>query len=256
MENFDILKELGLTDGEVKVYFALFELGTTTVGPLSKKSGVTHAKVYPILEKLIAKGLASHTILRGRKHFSATNPDSLMELVDKKVRELGEERKKISDIIPSLKAKSQAFETAQYSRVFEGMKGLRSLFQELFGQNKENAEICVFGINDLIKQERFVSFLRFYHDQRHEHNVTLRLILNPTEINRNEVRDGRKQGWFGSGDEAKFVETVFPVGLFIFKDHVITIIADEDATAFDIRSWSNAQRYREFFDAMWSQAKK
>ena len=45
MTDTAVLRELGFTDGEIKVYFALFELGETTVGPISKKSRVTHAKV-------------------------------------------------------------------------------------------------------------------------------------------------------------------------------------------------------------------
>ena len=113
----------------------------------------------------------------------------------------------------------------------------------------------MFGINDLITQDRFVSFLRFYHDLRHEKSINLRLILSPTEVNRREAEEGRNSGWFLKSDQVKFVKTIFPVGLFIFKDHVITIISDEDVTAFDIRSWTNAERYRTFFEEVWS-AKK
>ncbi|MFC1691843.1 TrmB family transcriptional regulator, partial [Nanoarchaeota archaeon] len=128
MQQKAILKDLGFTEGEIKVYYALFDLGETTVGPISKKSGVTHAKVYPILEKLINKGLVSHVIKSNRKYFSAINPESLLEYIDKKVRNLEEEKEKIKEIIPALLAKQKEQEKVQYSRVFEGMKGLKSLF--------------------------------------------------------------------------------------------------------------------------------
>ena len=36
-----ILEELGFSKGEVKVYFALLELGESSIGPVAKKSGVT-----------------------------------------------------------------------------------------------------------------------------------------------------------------------------------------------------------------------
>ena len=34
------LKEAGLTDGEIKVYLALLELGSSTTGPVIEKSGI------------------------------------------------------------------------------------------------------------------------------------------------------------------------------------------------------------------------
>lgn len=252
MKNIELLSKLGLTRGEIKVYLGLFELGESTVGPISKESGVTHAKVYPILDKLIAKGLASHSIRRGRKHFCATNPDSLLELVDKQVRKLSEERANLKELIPSLKAKSKAFENAQYCRVYEGFKGLRSLFQELFENNKGPSEICVLGINDLFDQLGFVSFLRFYHDLRHKNKISLRLILNPTKTNYYEVEQCRKTGQFDKKDKTKFVKTSFPLGIFIFKDHVISIISGENVTAFDMKSNQASERYRNFFNSVWS----
>ncbi|MBW2987726.1 hypothetical protein KY336_04200, partial [Candidatus Woesearchaeota archaeon] len=48
-------------------------------------------------------------------------------------------------------------------------------------------------------------------------------------------------------DIVKYVDIVFPSGVFIFKDHVINIVADEEVTAFDIKSKQNAERYRKFF---------
>ena len=250
MDNKQILQELGLTEGEIKVYFSMFELGETTVGPISKKSGITHAKVYPILEKLINKGLVSHIIKEGRKNFSATHPDSLLEFVDSKVRNLEKEKQKIKDLIPSLLAKQKELEKVQYSRVFEGFRGLRALFYELFGTNKKNTEIYVLGLNELLKKIEFQNFFRFYHDLRKKNNIKLKLILNKNVksfFNKNYIpsKDYEKP------DKIKFVDVTFPTGVFIFKDHVITIIADEKVTAFDIKSKQNTERYKKFFDEIW-----
>ena len=34
------LKAAGLTDGEIKVYLALLEIGSSTIGPILEKSGI------------------------------------------------------------------------------------------------------------------------------------------------------------------------------------------------------------------------
>jgi len=249
MNNKQILRELGFTEGEIKVYFALFGLGQSTVGPISRKSGITHAKVYPILTKLIDKGLASFVIKKGRKNFSATHPNSLLEFVDTKVRILEEEKAKIKQIIPSLLAKQKEQEEAQYSRVFEGFRGLRSLFYELFGSNKEKEKILVFGLNKPLKQANFISFFKFYHDLRKKNKIGLKLILD-SGMKKFIEQTYQGYGYF-SKNEVKYMDVAFPTGVFIFKDHVINIIAEEKVTAFDIKSKQNAQRYKKFFNEIW-----
>ena len=47
-----LLHDIGLTDGETKVYLALISLGTTKTGPLASKAGVSSSKVYKILDRL------------------------------------------------------------------------------------------------------------------------------------------------------------------------------------------------------------
>ena len=112
-------------------------------------------------------------------------------------------------------------------------------------------EICVLGINDLIQQEGFMSFLCFYHDLRHKNKISLRLILNPTETNYREVEESRKTGMFKGRDKVKLVETTFPLGIFIFKDHVINIISGDQVTAFDMKSKQASERFRNFFNSIW-----
>ncbi len=241
-----ILKDLGFTDGEIKVYTSLFEIGETSVGPISKQSGVTHAKVYPILDKLIKKGLVSHVLKEGTKHFAATHPNSLLEFVNKKVRSLEEEKESINKIIPSLLAKQKEKEKTQYSRVFEGMKGLRALFYELFSENKKKTEICVFGMNEVLKQPRFKSFFNWYHPMRAKHNITLKLILKKHMAG--HVKDNPQ---YSPPNKVKLVNMIYPTGVFIFKDHVINIVVGEKVTAFDTKSELNAKRYKEYFNSIW-----
>ena len=67
--NTEVLERIGFTKGEAKVYFALLELGESTIGPISKKSNVTVSKTYPILDKLTQKGLVTRVIKFKKNHF-------------------------------------------------------------------------------------------------------------------------------------------------------------------------------------------
>ena len=59
----ELFKEIGFTEREIKVYFALIELGTSTVGPISKKTKLQPAKVYETIDKLKEKGLVSYIVV-------------------------------------------------------------------------------------------------------------------------------------------------------------------------------------------------
>ena len=57
--DIELLKEVGLTEGEIKVYLALFKIGASSTGPIVKEAKIHSSKVYPILDRLIEKGLVS-----------------------------------------------------------------------------------------------------------------------------------------------------------------------------------------------------
>ena len=53
------LKRIGLTEGEIKIYNALLELGETTRTELAKKSGISPSKIYDVANRLLEKGIIS-----------------------------------------------------------------------------------------------------------------------------------------------------------------------------------------------------
>ena len=65
-----ILQDIGLSEGESKVYFALLKLGETKTGELSKQAGVSSSKVYKILDRLERKGMVGHVLKGEVKYFS------------------------------------------------------------------------------------------------------------------------------------------------------------------------------------------
>ena len=60
------LKTIGLTEGEIKLYNALLELGESTRTELSKKSGISPSKIYDVANRLLEKGI----IEIGLPHFN------------------------------------------------------------------------------------------------------------------------------------------------------------------------------------------
>jgi len=91
----EVLMQLGLNESDVKVYFALLELESSSVGKIYEKAGVADSKIYVILEKLKGKGLVSFVVKNNVKHFQASDPKNLLRLISEKERELGEQKREL-----------------------------------------------------------------------------------------------------------------------------------------------------------------
>ena len=105
--DISILKEAGLTEGEIKVYLALLELGSSTTGPIIEKSRIARSIVYQILNKLEQKGLVSHVTKAKRKHYQAAEPNKILEYIDEREKLLEENRKKVERLLPELLLKQK-----------------------------------------------------------------------------------------------------------------------------------------------------
>ena len=82
------LQELGLTEGEAKVYLALVKHGLATVGPVVKESRVAYSNIYEILARLQEKGLVTFIIKSKTHHYRAVPPHRLQDYLEKKRAEL------------------------------------------------------------------------------------------------------------------------------------------------------------------------
>ena len=75
------LEEFGLTKIEAKVYLNLLRLGSTTTGPLVKKTELHRATVYDALKRLMEKGLINFIIKEKTRYFQAADPKHFLDLI-------------------------------------------------------------------------------------------------------------------------------------------------------------------------------
>ncbi len=121
----DVLKGLGLSEGQSKVYVALLELGATTAGAISKKTGMYRANVHLAIMQLIRKGLVSHLKKHREIIYKPTHPRYLFSILQKKRDELtsvfGELQKNYS------KKRKERYEVG----MLEGYDGMAAAFDEI-----------------------------------------------------------------------------------------------------------------------------
>lgn len=249
--DISLLKETGLTEGEIKVYLALLELGQSTTGPIVKKSGIAKSIVYPILEKLLQKGLASYIIKEKTKHFQGAEPDKLLKYVSDRERKLGEVKKKIEKIIPELILK-QKTETLSKATIYLGYKGIRTAHENVYKKLKKGEEYYYLGIPAYQPEEQHLYWERD-HIRRIKLGVRCKLLYNlDTDKRILKNRNSYK------GCEARYMSTDIktPSTFLIYKDTVVIILQSPKTIAVEIINKEISDSFKSYFDEFWKNSSK
>jgi len=135
-EILETLKIIGLTEGEAKVYMALLALGSSTVGHIIEKSGISASKVYNVLDRLINKGLASMIVQDKNKVFSATTTEKILDYLDEEKQKIEKNKENAKKIIPLLNITKESAITKPVVELSKGRKGAEAFYDEVYDSIK------------------------------------------------------------------------------------------------------------------------
>ena len=250
--NLTKLKELGLTDGEAKVYTALLNLGQSTKGPIASKANVSESKVYEILDRLKDKGLVSQVQKqRGSKrvtHYKAADPSLLKEFLNKKRKAIDKEEKLLKDILPSLHAMQTAKEKEYSATVYEGFKGIQANNKELLNQMTKKDDWIAMGVRSS-KAKKFNIFWINYLKQRAKKGGKARILFvdKGTEYYKKLKKiPNTKVG---------HLQSISPAAVIVTMNKTMIYNYGESPTCLTITNQEVADSFRGFFESLWSQAK-
>ncbi|MGM5481256.1 MAG: TrmB family transcriptional regulator [Nanobdellota archaeon] len=150
------LEEIGLTSGEARIYVALSKLGESTVGPISKQSGVAYSKIYDVLSRLMEKGLVSVIIKEKTKYFHPSSPQRLYDYIDERRKSLDKSKDVLDTIMPGLE-KINAGEQESV-RLFYGFNGILSAYEIMISETASDEKVYYFYHNDPSYAELVESF--------------------------------------------------------------------------------------------------
>ncbi len=241
----DVLEQI-LNKSEIKVYFALLELESSTVGPIIERARITDSKIYSILDKLVEKGLVSFVVKNNVKHFRASHPSNLVDILNEKEKEIISQKKELKEkLIPQIEQRRKLTREQQEATVYESYDGVKSAFNLILGTLKRGEEYQGFMLGGMLGEKRVINFFKNYHKKRLEKGIKVRLLSHislKSIVKKNHIYKDMK---------VKFTDQKLPIGTFIFKDHVMTVIWKDKPTVFMIKSKMNYEYYKEFFEGIW-----
>jgi sugar-specific transcriptional regulator TrmB len=246
----DVLHSIGLTEGETNIYLALVELGSSTTGKITKKSGISGSKVYEVLDRLIKKGLASHTTKNGVKHFEASKPERILDYLDEKEQKIEQDKNVVKNILPELLLKAQSAPASEV-KVFTGWEGLKTANEDIITTLKKGEEWLSMGLTEQPKS------WEIYFTKKQKIRAA-KGILHKHLLNK-KYRTLHKKRKSIAHTAFRFLPADFemPTSTEIYKNKVmIMVISQEAPVAIMIESKATADSFRKYFYALWETAER
>lgn len=233
-----ILKDLGLTQTEAKIYLSTLELGTDTVLKIAKQAEVKRPTTYVTLDSLFAKGLVSKVQKKGTTLYSAESPSIIMNRFKEKLANF-------ADLLPFFEAKFNHGPKPKI-RYYEGAEALLDIYTKVLFPA---SEIYFFG-TDVAKIKEKLPKLFNYGDV----GFTKKSV-KPLEIVSYNQAGFEYAKKYSKDRPIK----IMPKNLPVFADAVITenkifIVSLDNLFGVLIESSDLAKTFKNFFLLAWQAA--
>lgn len=192
MQINEVLNQFGLQNKENDVYLACLELGYCGVNEIAKKANIKRTTVYDVLAGLKNKGLIGQTINDKKRLFYAESPEKLGQMLEEKQR-------KLAEIMPFLKSIHNTSGQKPKMRYYEGIEGLKSVYNDILMQN---GEILAFIKEDVLNSLGN-EFVKEFDKKRKKLNINFKIIgadydnvieyAKNDKINNKEIRIVKKE---------------------------------------------------------------
>ncbi len=233
-----ILKEIGLTTSEIKVYISLLKTGPARASEVIDKSGLQNPVVHRAFHSLINKGIVSYSISGKIKFYHPIDPTQLLKILEEK-------KNRLSKIIPELKNLFEYKSDNTKATIHQGKRGVRELLNYLL-ENTEG-EILSYGAPEKSIDVLGDYFWDSFHKKRIKKKIFARMIFHDSaskranELNKINITNIRTT----DKDFEELVETIITkdkVGIIIYLDDPLGILIDDELAA---------KSYQNFFEILW-----
>jgi len=169
---YQVLKQLGLSDKESKIYLALLEIGEQPVSVVAKKSLLNRTTSYDILRSLTKKGLVSSFIKKNVQFYSASDPKSFFSYLNRQENDIQTKKDVLNknlDLLTQINPNSQIRPKVKF---FEGFAGIVNVYNESL-----KSDFILSFINTTIYPDELNDFIyNEYIPQRIEKGIPIKEI--------------------------------------------------------------------------------
>lgn len=137
------LKELGLTENEMKIYLLLLENGILNPTEISKKLGLHRGYVYDTLGRMQEKGFVNSVHKNNKKFFQANSPENIKENLTLRLDHF-------QKIVPDLMKIMEIEREETRVELHKGKRVYRTLIKDVISTVKKGDEVLLIGIDESV----------------------------------------------------------------------------------------------------------
>lgn len=239
MNLISVVKNIGLTDKEARVYLACLELGSSVVADIAGRARVNRVTAYDVLEKLIKKGMVNFMTKKGARFYDATDPQTVS----------AETKRKADDFKKALPDFKRLKGDAIHPRIkyFEGLEGIKAIYEDTLNSKTEILNYA----NSREIRDHWPTYDEDYVRRRVQKKIFLRGIAPMDEHGK----------WVHEHDKENFREIrLVPAEQFTFTNEIniyddkVAIISYKDRPLIGmiIESLEIANTQRDIFKMAWA----
>jgi len=184
VEHLKSLEKLGLKDKEQDIYFAALQLGKATANSIAYRANIKRPTTYDILERLKKDNFVFETKENNKRIFVANSPDKLISNLDEQKRDLQSD-------LPMLKSIYNLKAARPKIAYFEGLDGIKHLFEDTLTVLNKGDEILAYVTRDTA--EALPKYIEDYVARRVKKGIKLRGIYEDVPILRPYLTKNKEQ---------------------------------------------------------------
>lgn len=243
----ELLREIGLSQNEARVYETLLQIGESSVQEISLKSKIHRRNVYDSISKLVEKGLASEVFIKGERHFKTINPRRLLEIIKEK-------EEKLEKVLPEMQKEFEFIEEKEEAYFYKGIEGFKNYLQDILS-TKET--VYFIGAKAFWLDDRLKHFLPRFQRERKKLGIKFMHLFDY------EVKKQKPEILKLVDESYKFLPKKYSslTAVDVFGSYVVTFVGvkpgelDKEPIQFVMKSQKLADGYRKFFQFMWDHCK-
>ena len=246
----DILKNIGLTPSEAKVYETLLKTGKNSASGILTKANLNSGRIYEILTSLENKGLVS-SIKEGKtRYFQASPPERVLDYLNQKIETISAQKNDFEKILPELKKTYSYNKPETNIEIFIGVKGQKTAYDILLSESNKDKELIILGVAEKSKYSKeVIDLLRFHvYKRRKELKLKVRKIADPKGRNEQVYTEDNSEIRYLPYTSTTALEVLGDITMMLlYTDPIITIVIKDKKVAAD---------YKKQLEFLWTIAKK
>jgi len=245
MDTLSIIKLLGLSDKEARVYVAILEQGPSSPQEISHISGLKRPTVYVILGELMERGIVSFIPYSKKKMYRVISPDELFQNVENKI-------KIVKEKLPEIKSLQKSDSEKPYTLFFDGVEGIKQIMSYKLEEMQNDELLHFMSITSKKTIDLFEGFREYNRELRNK-KISMRGITPSDSL----LKTYRKE-------DKEFGREVKEVDLHEYKSNVsiemgktwVKIVDLYNLQGIIIQNETITRSLKQIFEMIWKRLEK